>query len=52
MRALREVQTLLAACVITAATSFGCDSYTEWLAPLISLVRLLARAQYQRSRSG
>lgn len=33
-----------AASMITAATSCGCDSYTEWLAPLTSVVRLLARS--------
>src|SRR4051794_29760908 len=38
------VCTLRAAFAITAATSFGCDSYTEWLAPLISVVWLLALA--------
>src|SRR4029079_918057 len=42
--AFRTLSTLRAASSITAATSLGWDRYTEWLAPLISVVRLLARA--------
>src|SRR6187401_3036829 len=42
--AFRTLSTLRAASSITAATSLEWDRYTEWLAPLISVVRLLARA--------
>lgn len=42
--AFRTLSTLRAASSITAATSLGWDRYTEWLAPLTSVVRLLARA--------
>src|SRR5271167_1507063 len=42
----------VAASSISAATSFGCEMYTQWLAPETSTLWLLARAAYQRSRSG
>src|SRR6516164_7127730 len=35
-----------------AATSFGREMYTTWLAPEISTTPLFARDAYQRSRSG
>src|ERR1700675_4669354 len=41
-----------AASSIKAATSFGRETYTEWLAPATSTLWLLARVAYQRSRSG
>src|SRR2546430_14727744 len=44
--------TARAAVSIKSATSLGCDTYTEWLAPATSIVWLWARAAYQRSRSG
>src|SRR6187402_3845003 len=43
---------LRAASSINAATSFGWDSYTEWLAPCTSMVWLCACLAYIRSRSG
>src|ERR1700686_1864779 len=41
-----------AASSIKAATSFGRETYTEWLAPETSTLWLLARVAYHRSRSG
>src|ERR1700688_4469524 len=41
-----------AASSIKAATSFGRETYTEWLAPATSTLWLLARVAYHRSRSG
>src|SRR5580692_3543267 len=41
-----------AALSITAATSLGWEMKTQWLAPGTSVVWLLARLAYQRSRSG
>src|SRR5882724_3037850 len=41
-----------AASSIRAATSFGLETYTAWLAPSTSTLWLLARAAYHRSRSG
>src|SRR5208282_1241271 len=45
-------ETARAALSITSATSLGCDTYTEWLAPATSTVWLFARLAYQRSKSG
>jgi len=42
----------IAASSITAATSFGREIYTQWLAPATSTIWLFARVPYHRSKSG